>query len=611
MTEKYQYSPLRPAGQIRLLKLYAGTEADELSGELVHTSLDEKPTFTALSYAWGNPHPRRAMYCSGFKVEIGPSLHSALQHLRLPARDTFVWADALCINQQDIPERSQQVRLMGDIYGAACSTAIWLGEESDEVKMAFGWLRRFAVACDSWESDSPASEDDFESFTRNPVQVAFGRHKAAAFGHIWALLDRPWFTRKWIVQELVKSQRPTLVVGRLTIPWAMLAKWINFVEEFRKLREDFMRYWPRSHEAGVKVLGLNLLRATLLTRIAVPEKQLLLFLIVKTLEFKCADPRDHVFAMVGIASDADRFDLIDYGSPVEKVCRKLAYASVSESMSLKLLWSLVYLAPLKRRVRSWVPNIESLLEDGEGSVLATQFSVQQYKDYNASGDTVLATRLDDGGDMLMIRGRVVDRVQCLGSDNRSLGDAHILKTVMNGDLGIFRRNIQRMLLQRCQWLEECLAITKISNTGDEEKVFRDALLADFLVNKERPQSMAVVRSEFSTQIRLYKAMADEKYQLCAMLASMSLKSSHLLESMIVEKVQRRFACTDNGRIGWLPPVAQEGDFICVFDGMELPYAIRPTEDGRYLLVGECVILGLMSGEAVDLPGINSEMIVLK
>lgn len=126
--------------------------------------------------------------------------------------------------------------------------------------------------------------------------------------------------------------------------------------------------------------------------------------------------------------------------------------------------------------------------------------------------------------------------------------------------------------------------------------------------------MAVVRSEFSAQIRLHKAMAyenDHGRWLSAMIASMSLKSSHLLESMIMEKLHRRFGRTKNGRIGWLPPTAEEGDFICVFDGMELPYAIRPAADGRYLLIGECIILGLMMGEAEELSRVVSEIIVLK
>ncbi|KAB5581184.1 heterokaryon incompatibility protein-domain-containing protein [Coniochaeta sp. 2T2.1] len=358
--KKYQYTPLTGARQMRLLKLYAGAEGDELAGELVHTSLDETPSFTALSYAWGDPQPRKAIYCSGLRVETGPSLHSALQHLRQPQREAFLWVDALCINQEDIPERSQQVRLMGDIYAAACSTALWLGEESDEVKMAFGWLRRFATAYDSLESDTPASKDVSDFITRKQAErtllAAFGRKRAAAFRHIWALLNRPWFTRKWVIQELVKSRTPLMVAGRIVLPWALLAGWMNFVEWCPAIKETVMRLCPQPLEEGGKALGMNMLRATLLTRIAVPEKQLLLFLLVKTLEFRCGDPRDHVFALVGIASDAGRFDLVDYGSPIEKVSRQLAHACVSDSMSLKLLWSLVYLAPLKRRLRSWVPN---------------------------------------------------------------------------------------------------------------------------------------------------------------------------------------------------------------------------------------------------------------
>ncbi|GJC97750.1 heterokaryon incompatibility protein [Colletotrichum higginsianum] len=609
--KKYQYSPLTVNRQIRLLKLNAGAEAEELSGELVHTPLDGTPSFTAVSYVWGNPQPRKGIFCSGLKMEIGPSLHSALLHLRQPACETYLWADALCINQEDILERNQQVRMMGDIYAAASSTAIWLGEESCEVKMAVGWLRRFAVAWDSLESDPGF-------ITRNQaegiLQEAFGKKSEAAFQHIWALLNRPWFARKWVIQELVKSQRPILVVGRVALPWAMLADWLNFVEWCPNVKELFMRFCPTPLEAGAKVLGLTLLRASLLMRCAVPEKKLLLFLIVRTLEFRCADPRDHIFAMVGIASDADRFDLIDYGSPMEKVCRQLAYSCVSDSMSLKLLWSLVYLAPLKSRVRSWLPNIERVLEDRDGSILASQFSVQQYKDYNASGDTVLQAHLDDGGDTLRIRGRLVDKVRHLGSDNRSLGDARIVENMFNGNLQLIQNNIQTMLRRRWQWLEECLAIAKTSSTTNAEEAFQNALLGDSLINKEVPQSLAVVKSEFSTQIHLYKVMAYENdfiSWLSAIIASMSLESSHVLESMILEKLHRRFGRTENGRIGWLPPIAEEGDFICVFDGMELPYAIRPASDGRYLLLGECIILGLMSGEAVGISGVVSEFIILQ
>lgn len=617
--EKYQYTTLTGARQIRLLKLHAGAEADELAGELVHTSLDETPSFTALSYAWGDPQPRKAIRCSGLRVEIGPSLHSALRHLRQPGRETFLWADALCINQEDDRERSQQVRMMGDIYAAAASTALWLGEESDEVKMAFGWLRSFATARESVESGLPASKYDSDSFiTRSQaertLEAAFGRCRATAFLHIWALLGRPWFTRKWVIQELLKSRRPLLVAGRLDLPWALLAGWMIFLECCLSVKKNFIQRCPQPLEAGGKVLGVNMLRATLLTRIAVPEKQLLLFLIVQTLEFRCGDPRDHVFALVGIASDAACFDLIDYGSPGEKISRRLAHACVSDSMNLKLLWSLVYLAPLGCRLRSWVPDLEKLAVDRAGSILATQLSAQPDRDYNASGDTVLQTYLADGGNMLMIRGRIVDRLQRLGSNSLSLGDGRAVEALISRDGDCLRENLQTMHRPGHQWLSECLAIAKTTSTASGEEAFQDALLGDQLSINDVPKSMAVARSEFSTQIHLYKAMAyerDYENRLSAFLASSRLKSSYLLGSKIIDRQQRRFGRTEKGRLGWLPPVAEEGDLICVFDGMELPYAIRPAAGGRYLLVGECIIRGLMMGEAMEFPRVAPETFVLE
>ncbi|KAK2026715.1 hypothetical protein LX32DRAFT_641630 [Colletotrichum zoysiae] len=610
--KKYRYSPLTLDREIRLLKLHAGEGLKELSGELVNFPLDRTPPFAAISYAWGAPQPRKAILCSGLKMETGPSLHSVLLHLRQPAHDILLWADALCINQKDVLERNQQVRMMGDIYAAARSTVIWLGEESDEVRMAFGWLRRFADG--AWDSIS-----DPGSITRNQaedmLQAAFGRHLITAFRHIWALLGRPWFARKWVIQELVKSQRPLLVVGRMApLPWSILACWLNFVESCPKVKEIFLVFCPTPVETGSKVLGPTLLRASLLMRIAVQEEQLLLFLIARTMEFRCADPRDHIFAMVGIASDADRFDLIDYGSPMEKVYQQLAYACVSDSMSLKLLWSLLYCAPLNCRVHSWLPNIDSVLEDRNGGVLASQFTVQQYRDYNASGDTVLQAHLADGGDVLKVRGRIVDRVRLLGSDNRSLGDARIVENTFNGNDEFIRNNLQTMARGRWQWIEECLEIVKSSRTPNVEEAFQDALLGNFPFEQEAPHRIAVVKSECATQMRHFKLMACDKGNaswLSAARASMSLESSYLLQSIMLERQHRRFGSTENGRLGWLPPIAEEGDFICVFDGMELPYTIRPASDGRHLLVGECIITGLMEGEAVGSSGAASDFILLQ
>lgn len=62
----------------------------------------------------------------------------------------------------------------------------------------------------------------------------------------------------------------------------------------------------------------------------------------------------------------------------------------------------------------------------------------------------------------------------------------------------------------------------------------------------------------------------------------------------------------------MPLVVEEGDCICVFDGMELPYTVRPRQglEGNYVLVGDCYIPSLMNGEAMELPGVESVIITL-
>lgn len=75
----------------------------------------------------------------------------------------------------------------------------------------------------------------------------------------------------------------------------------------------------------------------------------------------------------------------------------------------------------------------------------------------------------------------------------------------------------------------------------------------------------------------------------------------------------RFGRTRDRKIGWVPLMTQKGDHICVFDGMELPYVVRPSggPEGNHLLVGDCYISTLMAGEAMDIPGLESVIINLE
>src|SRR6266480_2623741 len=106
---KYQYQHLPSTRHIRLLVLHPDSFPEDISCELVFASLDDLCVFEALSYVWGEPFPRNKIRCSGKAAEIGYNLHAALRHLRYEDKQRVLWADALCINQENNKERGEQV----------------------------------------------------------------------------------------------------------------------------------------------------------------------------------------------------------------------------------------------------------------------------------------------------------------------------------------------------------------------------------------------------------------------------------------------------------------------------------------------------------------------
>lgn len=98
--------------------------------------------FEAMSYTWGSSSEDRSItLCgrSGFKVT--DNLFRALRRLRYSHRSTVLWIDAICINQSDLEERAQQVRMMADIFRTCWKLLIWLGDTTDPSDMT-----TFAVA---------------------------------------------------------------------------------------------------------------------------------------------------------------------------------------------------------------------------------------------------------------------------------------------------------------------------------------------------------------------------------------------------------------------------------------------------------------------------------
>jgi hypothetical protein len=123
-----KYAPLNSAKhEIRLL-LAPGQFQEEITCRLIYTNLHIKPTFEALSYTWGTPENPKSIRLDGHQFPVTINLESALRHLRYDTIPRVLWIDAVCVNQEDLVERSQQVLLMRNVYEGAQNVVVWLGE---------------------------------------------------------------------------------------------------------------------------------------------------------------------------------------------------------------------------------------------------------------------------------------------------------------------------------------------------------------------------------------------------------------------------------------------------------------------------------------------------
>jgi hypothetical protein len=85
------------------------------------------------------------------------------------------------------------------------------------------------------------------------------------------------------------------------------------------------------------------------------------------------------------------------------------------------------------------------------------------------------------------------------------------------------------------------------------------------------------------------------------LASLRSGSSSAVtyEGILSYAHNRRFAITESGRFGLVDGLAELNDVCCICPGMQVPLILRPREDGRYGLVGNSYIQGVMAGEVME------------
>jgi hypothetical protein len=141
---EYGYEPLQTSQHTRILRLEPGLGDAPLRCSLLQVDTDDQQFYEAISYTWGDPEDRAYLLCDGRYITITRNLADALWYFRSPDTPKDFWADAACIDQQNISERNAQVQLMASIYSKASIVLLWLGTGDPEVvHNAFEYFKHF------------------------------------------------------------------------------------------------------------------------------------------------------------------------------------------------------------------------------------------------------------------------------------------------------------------------------------------------------------------------------------------------------------------------------------------------------------------------------------
>ena len=280
------------------------------SGRLKHISLIDIEPYDALSYCWGVSTQDHVVIISigdgelgeamtVYQIHITDNLQSALAALwkrRGEKKTIRIWVDALCINQNDLYERSQQVQMMRQIYSRAEKVLAWVGSHSDPFQAALASAAIFSFS----EITHRRSEEEWSAME--------------------AFFNEEYWRRVWIIQEITVASTVMMLYGDFDFTWTKLASVLEALHK-RSVQE--------LGESDLDVSGNGIGASHLLKFrehwIDTNKPITLLQAMLWTLHTKATDPRDKIFALLGLCHDGFRLVPIpNYKQPLESIISEMS-----------------------------------------------------------------------------------------------------------------------------------------------------------------------------------------------------------------------------------------------------------------------------------------------
>jgi hypothetical protein len=326
MAQLYPYLPLKaPEHQIRLLTLFPGEfplrneAASPIEIQFQIMSFEaassqeglrarygwrnikrlvkqvRRPKYEALSYAWGEerspvPVMVKSLGSERTFIEVTQNLFTALIYLRHKSEARVLWIDALCINQEDMEERSSQVARMADIYRLAHRVVVWLGPESEEDRSseALSILRSIGsqIEVDWTIYKMRATKQGDSSLVDINIPLPLDQNSLKS---LLMVISRPWFERLWVQQEIaLANENAVLICGHNSI---MRRHFMYALFCIRNKR--LVSYWKLGNVGKLFQDRVELIydMASIIYRV---DNQPVAVTLRKQANLKCSDPRKYL-----------------------------------------------------------------------------------------------------------------------------------------------------------------------------------------------------------------------------------------------------------------------------------------------------------------------------
>ena len=590
----YTYTPLDSTKrQIRLIHLLpkrpkaegflSETEAEHVyvqgdvqsnNDESIHctfslASLEAFPTFDALSYVWGNSKDVTPVHLEGHVFPVTRNLHSALQNLRKDDEERVLWVDALCINQGDPNERSNQVAEMHFIFERAETVVAFLGEMSEGRAIAMDFIEMTAepgIHLDPFlEPHIVVRGMDANSETLQDYLIEF--------------FTLPWWKRVWTVQEYVLASQPVFQCGKRLLKASFLSAFMTSVTTHGN---TCCRKWKHLNAARPGALSITtapLWSWTLISARRAGNFRAFLMLLASLRSRESTDPRDKVYGMLGLARGSYRERINpNYNCSPKEVYVNLVHVATTEERNLDILSHACGKREEDMGLPSFVPDW-SIPLSGNISARAQMLAIEP--NFNACSGSLAELRIISP-DQAVTRAVLTDTILEISPTSfESKEDiSHYRKLARLDDRTMFPYSGRATAF----WQTLCGGLVFSS-----------------------PRWRRVEETDFPTY-QNWLVSSDSQ------LAPPQLTDRNGFDIGVqVASCWRRFAVTEKGYLGWVPSTSKKGDTVSILPGGRIPYVLRLIENGdgrsdtkevtngsRYEFLGDAYIHGLMYGEGYDI-----------